>query len=184
MINYELGELFPRYVLNDRNGYAICKAIAAGIDYFLAACQDGLDCLQDVDKMPEWRLDEMAWEYGCLYDYGAPIESKREWIRNAYNYFRRHGTPVGIEQYLSGYFGKAVVGEWWEQDLDPGYFDIVIAGMRDEEKEKWLRAAVEKAKNVRSILNNILYMAGEMTHTQKAGAAIYAQEVHVHVTAV
>ena len=78
MINFNVADVFPRFILNDTNGYAMAKAIEAALKYFLAKCQEGLDTLQDVDKMPEWRLDECAWESNCLYDYNADVDASAD----------------------------------------------------------------------------------------------------------
>ena len=60
---YDINRIFPRFILQDKNGYAIAKALQAGLDYFLARSKVALDTILDVDEMPEWRLDEIAWEY-------------------------------------------------------------------------------------------------------------------------
>ena len=107
MFEFDFSRLFPRFLLNDKNGYAMAKAIEAGLNYFLEKCQDGLDCVQNVEKMPEWRLDEMAWEYNILYDYAAPVATKRIWIANAIEYYAKYGTAAAITKYLEGVFGSA-----------------------------------------------------------------------------
>ena len=161
MIDFTIYDLYPKFLLNDRNGFAMAKAIEAGLNYFLARCQDGLDTLQNVDKMPEWRLDELAWEYNCLYDYNADVDIKRGWISNAWEYYRKHGTPEGIRQYLGVYFGAAEIIEWFEDNLSADIFDVAVTGIRSDENEAWIRATVEKAKNVRSVLRNIIFNGGE-----------------------
>ena len=173
MINgISIYEVFPKFILGDKNGMAIAKAIGAGMNYFLEKCNDGLNCFQDVDEMPEWRLDELAWEYNCLYDYNADIDAKRGWIKNAYNYYRVHGTPLGIKQYLGAYFGEAEIIEWFEGSLDEDKFDVAVTGSRTDENEAWIYAAVKKAKNVRSVLNNITFNGGNVDLTQYVGVAI------------
>ena len=171
MIKFDVYDIFPKFILQDRNGYAIAKAMEAGMKYFLEKCQDGVDTLLDIDKMPEWRLDELAWEYNCLYDYNADIDAKRGWIKNALNYYRKHGTADGIKQYLGAYFGEAQIIEWFEGGLDPCKFDIAVTGLRSDENEAWIRAAVEKAKNVRSILRNIIFNGGQSDFAVKTAAA-------------
>lgn len=171
MITYDVTQIFPKFILNDQNGRAMVMAIKAGMDYFLAKCQEGIDTIQDVDKMPEWRLDEMAWEYNCMYDYNADVEIKREWIRNALTYYKIHGTAEGIRQYLSTYFGESQINEWFESDLAPGYFDVVVTGARSEENEAWIYEAVANAKNVRSILNHIIFNGAESSGSILCGTA-------------
>ena len=154
-------QIFPRFILEDTDGFAMCKALEAGLNYFLEKCQDGIDLVLNVDKMPEWRLDEMAWELNCLYDYDADPNIKREWIRNAYTNYRKHGTAEGIRQYLAIYFGESAVNEYWEFGGEPGQFNVTVTGLRSDENEAWIRKACAKAKNVRSELNNIIFNGGE-----------------------
>ena len=161
MIQFNIYQIFPNFILKDKNGYAMAKALEAGMNYFLNRTKIALETLQDVDKMPEWRLDEMAWEYNCLYDYNADIDAKRGWIKNALSYYLKHGTAEGIRQYLGSYFGEASVIEWFDGGLDPCKFDVTVTGLRTDENEAWIRAAIEKAKNVRSILRNIIFNGGE-----------------------
>ena len=158
---FDINRIFPRFILNDTNGYAIAKALEAGLKFFLEKSQEGLDTLLDVDKMPEWRLDELAWEYNCLYDYKADVDVKREWIRDAVKNYRLHGTAEGVRQYLKTYFGESHVDEFWEFGGEAGEFNVTVTGIRSDENEAWIRAAVEKAKNVRSVLNNIVFNGGE-----------------------
>ena len=167
MIEPNIFQIFPRFVLNDEDGYAICKALEAGYSYFLEKVDEGLKCVIDVDNMPEWRLDEMAWEYNCLYDADADVEIKRGWIRDAIANNRIHGTAEGVRQYLKIYFGESSIDE-----LGNFEFNVNVSGIRSTENENWIRKAVAKAKNVRSVLNNIIYSGGESEATVKVGAGV------------
>lgn len=171
MINtFDLARIVPRFILNDRNGYAVAKAMEAALQYFLQKSQDGLDTLNNVDKMPEWRLDEMAWELNCMYDPKADISVKREWVRDARKNEKIHGTAEGVRQYLKIYFGESSITELLNTPGGEFLFDVNVTGLRSEENEAWIRKAVERAKNVRSELRNIIYNAGESPVGIVAGA--------------
>lgn len=170
--SFEVGRLWPKFLLRDRNGYAMVKAMEAGLKYYLEKAQEGLDILQDVDSMPEWRLDEMAWEMNCLYDESADVEVKREWIRNAQSSERIHGTAEGVRQYLRYYFTESHIEEFWEFDGDPYTFNVSVTGIRSAENEQWIRRAVERAKNVRSRLNSIIFNGEEAAWEGRSGAAV------------
>ena len=174
-------QIFPRFILQDTDGFALCKALETGLNYFLDRCNEGLALIQDIDQMPEWRLDEMAWELNCLYDYKADAEIKREWIRNAAKSYKIHGTAEGIRQYLKIYFGESSVDEYFEFGGEPGQFNVSVTGLRSDENEKWIRAAVEKAKNVRSELLNIIFNGGTADIRQKVGANVSGIEVRTDV---
>lgn len=173
-------QIFPRFILEDTDGFALCKALEAGMNYFLDKCNEGLRLVLDVDSMPEWRLDEMAWELNCLYDYNAEVEVKREWIRNAYQNYRIHGTAEGIRQYLAIYFGEINIEEYWEFGGEPGEFNVTVTGVRTDENEAWIRKAVAKAKNVRSELKNIFYNGGTSEAGIRVGAAVAGTEIQIH----
>ena len=79
MFVFDVTKYVPQFLLNDKNGYAMAKAIEAGINYMNTACLNGTKLIYDVDTMPEWRLDELAWEYNLVYDYTADIDVKRDW---------------------------------------------------------------------------------------------------------
>lgn len=153
----EISQIFPDFLLKDRNGYAMARAIKAGLEYFLTRCAAGVEIIGNPDRMPEWRLDEMAWETNCLYDYAADVEVKREWVRNARQSAKLHGTAEGIRQYLEIYFGDSNISEFFEFSGEPGEFNVVVSGLRTDENEAWIQKAVGKAKNVRSVLNDIVF---------------------------
>lgn len=182
MFDIDIRQLIPKFILNDKNGYAMAKAIEAGLKYFLKKCQDGLDCVQDVDKMPEWRLDEMAWEYNVLYDYTESIDAKRKWIKNATDYYAKYGTAAAIMKYLDGVFDSVKVEEWWEYGGDPCHFRVIVTGEWSEEAAIWAEKAVAATKNVRSILDGIQFSSGDATIQVYAAAA--ACGVDIEDTAV
>ena len=159
MIDFDIAQIFPKFLLNDRNGLALAKAIEAGLNYFLAKCQDGLDTLLDVDKMPEWRLDELAWEEDIRwYDGSATLEQQRQTVLDARKTYARLGTPDAILRAINGIFGAGRVEEWWEYSGDPYHFKIYVT---DEtaatSKRELLLSMLAIAANARSVLDEIIY---------------------------
>ena len=155
MLTFNVTQYVPKFILDDRDGYAMAKAIDKGLKMMADAIREGVQCVLDVDAMPEWRLDEMAWELNCIYDYHAKIDTKREWIRDAIPNYRKYGTTKGIEDFLRGYFGEVEVNENWEYGGDPFHFTVTVGGEWTPETETWTRAAVETVKSVRSVLDAI-----------------------------
>jgi P2-related tail formation protein len=155
-MNMDITQLVPRYLYRDKNGYALAKAIEAGMGYFFERIEAGIAAVLDVDSMPEWRLDEMAWELNCLYDFSGTIDQKRYWIRNAEGLKRLHGTPQGILNYLEGYFQNADIEEFWEYGGQPFHFRVTVSGEDyNEGKIAWAQKAILAAKNVRSVLDDV-----------------------------
>ena len=177
-------QIFPRFILEDKDGFAMCKALEAGMKYFLEKCQDGLNLILDVDEMPEWRLDELAWEYNILYDYDADVEIKRKWIANAMKFYSIYGTPAGIVQYLKAAFDNASIEEWTEYGGDPYHFRVNTTGEWSVENDAWARKSIAAVKNVRSVLDAITFNAGDVETTILTLAAPCGITITNEVTAV
>lgn len=155
MFTLEIEKWLPQFILNDKNGYAIAKAIEAGLQQMNDIVQEGLDCIANYDAMPEWRLDELAWETNCLYDYNADIATKRQWIKNAIPLYRLFGTPQAVYQFIGGYFDSVDLEENWQYGGDPFHFRVTVEGEWTPENEAWARRAIGTAKNVRSIMDSL-----------------------------
>lgn len=175
MITFDIRKLFPRFLLEDREGYAMAKAIEAGLKEFLAIAQTGLDNWGDVENMPEWRLDEMAWEYSVPYDYGAPEQVKRGWIRNTWELRNIAGTPGGVEKFLGSYLGNVKVEEWWEYADSGSTFRVTAEDGWDANKIAWAVQVIDKIRNLRSVMEalNILPPDIGMDGSFWAGIGLY-----------
>ena len=152
----DIARLVPKFILADRNGYALAKALEAAMRIIDATVDQGIKCVTDVSAMPEWRLDEMAWEYACLYDNTAPVEVKRQWIRDAVPMYSIYGTKAGVIQYLRPYFESVELNE-----TGNFAFEVSLFGDLSPENEAWARKAIALAKNVRSVLTSALHVSEE-----------------------
>lgn len=155
-MDIDISRLIPRFLYHDKNGYALAKAIEKAFQMTAEAVEQGISIVLDVDSMPEWRLDEMAWELNCLYDYNGTVDQKRYWIKNASYLYRVYGTPQGILNYLEGYFQNADIEEWWNYGGQPYHFRVTVSGEDyNEGKIAWAQKAILAAKNVRSVLDDV-----------------------------
>lgn len=161
MIEFDIKQLVPRFLMRDKNGRALAKAIEAALVKMNAIVKDGVDIIADVAAMPEWRLDEMAWEYNMLYDHRADIESKRRIVKDAIPTYQMYGTPKLVKQMVIDLFGDGVLEEWWEYDAEPYHFRVrtgnVVEGTQEAEK---LRQMIMRTKNLRSYMDGILFETG------------------------
>lgn len=155
MFVFNAEDWLPKFILRDKNGYAIARAIEAGMRRMNSAIEKGLAVLTDYDAMPEWRLDELAWEYNCVYDFNAPIEAKRRWIKNAAPIYRLYGTLQAIYFYIGGYFDGVDVEENWQYGGEPYHFRVTVEGAWTEENVEWVKQAIARTKNVRSVLDGL-----------------------------
>lgn len=184
MITFDINDIFPQFILRDRTGYAMAKALEAGLNYFLTTAQTGLETVLDPDKMPEWRLDEMAWELDCIYDYQADVETKRGWIKSALPYYSIYGTKEIVRKYLLAVYDNVVLEEAWEYEGDPFHFRVIVDGVYTADNDAWAKSAIAKTKNVRSVLDTVSFNGGESTANEKIGAAVVGMEIQVHSVTV
>lgn len=157
MIEFGIRQLFPAFLLADRNGYALARAIEAGLNYALEIIDAGVAMLQDTDAMPEWRLDELAWEYNVTwYDSKATLEEKRQTIADARRIYGIAGTPEAVLGALNGVFGAGRLEEWWQYDGEPGHFNVYTTSpsATQEDYDRFI-AIINAVKNVRSVMDNI-----------------------------
>jgi len=168
-----LEQLFPAFLLNDKNGYAIACAILRGLETACEAVDAGVVCVKNVESMPEWRLDEKAWEMNLLwYDYHANVATKRAQIAGAQEYYTRLGTKTAVERAISDVYGSGRVEEWPAFGGEPYTFRVYTTDpeVALSKRERFL-TLLEVVKNVRSSLESIVYTGAEGT----AGAAIGTQ---------
>ncbi len=176
MMDFDIKRLIPRFVYNDKNGHALAKALEAGLRYFLDVCQLGLDVWSNVDAMPEWRLDELAWEYNIPYDYTADVEVKRGWIHNVYALSKLYGTPEGMVQYMAPFFNGAAIQEPWDYGGDPYHFRMVFPDDWSPERIAWATTAIHSVKNVRSVLDGYVFKGEDLRRELFEGLAIAGHE--------
>lgn len=168
-------QIFPRFILEDQDGFAMCKALEAGLNYFLEKCQGGIDQALDTEKMAEWRLDELAWEYNIPFDYTADTETKRMWVSDALRLSRLYGTPEGVIQYMKAFLNGAEMEENWQYDGDPFHFRMIFPDSWTPEKVAWATKAINTVKNLRSVLDSYTFV-GKWLHNLFAGCALYTHE--------
>lgn len=148
-MNIIIEKLVPKFLMNDKNGYAIAKAIEAGFRKASEIVDSGKSMINDYDTMPEWRIDEMAWELNAIYDYTASIDQKREMVKNAVKKFRIYGTPAGIINSLEPYFDSVEI----TKGVRPYHFGVALSGDLNRKNIRYANYVVQNTKNVRSIFD-------------------------------
>jgi P2-related tail formation protein len=151
----DMRRLVPAFILADRNGAALAKAIEACMVTTEYIARRGVSYVLDVSQMPEWRLDEMAWEYDVKwYDYNADAETKRRIILGMEDVFRRAGTRYAITQMIGRYFGDGECEEWFDYGAEPFHFRVVtVNDAASGEKRAQMENMAEVLKSLRSVFD-------------------------------
>ena len=161
MIRANPRELFPKFLLQDKTGRALCYALCAGMNAVFDIVQAGIDEVMNPEKMSERRLDELAWEYNILYDYDASIEKKRYLVANAMEMYRYYGTEQAVVQALLTIADSASVApdaDAYAMAYPPESGSNIYAVSTSQEIEPgtpafdWLMTIGQMVGNVRSTL--------------------------------
>lgn len=122
--NLEFLKLLPQFMQND----VAVQGLAAGIDSIVPQLAEEIEKLSTwdcIDKLTEAELDELAWELNILwYDTGAPIDVKRNIVRDSDKVYKKLGTKWAVENVINTYFGDGYVEEWFQYGGEPGRFRV------------------------------------------------------------
>lgn len=154
----ELLGLVPRFLLRDTNTRALAKAIMHMVFVYLLAVRQAIVEMTDVEHMSEEALDERASALGIpWYDFRADVAKKRMWALEAEQMQQDIGTLSAITRLMNGVYTASAVEEWTQYGAEPYHFRVTVFGKADPEIEKWARAAIDSAKNLRSVLDGFFY---------------------------
>ena len=177
MIEMEIERLVPKFILRDRNGYAMIQAIGKAMEIFVQTAAEALDIWGNPDQMPEWRLDELADEYGILYSKDVDVRTKRRWIKNAYIDSRTYGTKRAIFNYLQSGGRQVNVWEWDEYSGEPYHMKALVDVEETQESAAWVNAVMDKVKNVRTVIDEIIFSGANVTPAHAVGLFVTGLEI-------
>lgn len=152
MFEFHANNWIPKFILADPNGKAMAKAIEAAMNYMNGKVADAVACFGDVDTMPKWRLNELAWEYNLqLYQH---VGAQRALVKNANRDSKIYGTKAAIVNAVGYRFHSGTtVLEWHEYDGEPYHFKVQIVATEDDQEEA--EAIIAQAKNARSYCDGV-----------------------------
>lgn len=169
----EFIKLLPQFMRNDD----AVRGLAAGIDSIvpqLAADIEKLSTWDRIDDLSEAELDELAWELNVLwYDTAAPIDVKRNVIRNSDEVYKKLGTKWAVENVITTYFGDGYIEEWFQYGGNPGCFRVYSTNPTiSESKIAEFMNILNKVKRASAQLDGIyITLTGQMN--MYAGTAIH-----------
>ena len=162
--NLEFIKLLPQFMQND----AAVRGLAAGIDRIipqLAADLEKLSTWDRIDELTETELDYLAWELNIQwYDTGAPIDVKRNLVRDSDKVYKKLGTKWAVENVINTYFGDGYIDEWFQYGGDPGRFRVYSSNPTlNESKFAEFLNILHKVKRASSQLDGVfITLSGQM----------------------
>lgn len=177
----EILRLLPAWMRED----PATQGLAAGTDKLTRSIYAKIKLLSrwdQIDSLSDAELDEMAWELNILwYESTAPIETKRNIIRNSDIVYAKLGTSYAVEQIVTDYFGSGQVREWFEYGGEPHHFKVMSANpeLVNNNLELFLKL-LSIVKRRSSLLDAILIcLTGEMYLYTGMAVREHNEELHV-----
>lgn len=138
------------------------------------------------NKVPDGLLDILAYDFKIdWWDADYSVEEKRKVIRDSWRIHRMLGTKGAVEQAISAIYPNTTVEEWFEYGGEPYHFRILLDVTSDSvnsTKHQRVIDRIEYYKNVRSVLDDIEYAAGD-TSPAYACVASLGEEIEDGATA-
>ena len=129
-----------------------------------------------IDELDEGVLDILAKDLKVdWYDVNADVETKRKQITNNWFVHKRLGTVGSVERALSDLWMDSLIEEWFEYGGDPYHFNVRLTiGQSDESAPTIdeVKQLIRYYKNVRSVLDNVIYSGGNCPITLKSAPAV------------
>lgn len=151
----DMKKLLPHFMRDDEFVNALAEAIN---DIFGRVDLAKLRTWDQLEKMNDAELDELAWELNVLwYNSAGTLKQKREQIRAADDVWRTLGTKHAIETVVGQLFLRGKVSEFWDAGLSPHRFSVEVyaAETLTAASEKEFRRIIEIVKRKSQILDSI-----------------------------
>lgn len=123
---------------------------------------------QNIDKLPEQLLDILAYDFKVdWWNPNAPIAEKQNTLKDSWNTHRRLGTAGAVRRVAEHAYGIGAVQEWFAYGGQPYHFKLCVGniGISEGELQRFLKD-IERVKNVRSILDAIVFVDKKIIQTK------------------
>lgn len=165
---------FPYALTQDENKRKLADAVAQMLSDTSAKMNQAI-IYPNTNNLPEALLDILAYDF-CVewYDYEGTLEEKRRTIEDCISIHRYKGTKYAVETALKSVYETVKVQEWFEYGGEPYHFKVVIYDhTNDTEKRQRVLARIHYYKNLRSHLEETIYVVGITTDiSMKVGMAV------------
>lgn len=120
----QITDVLPFFMSEEARTKALSEAVNCLIRMILKYIPKAM-LMTNIDNLDEEVVDTMAVDLRThFYDETLPLETKKELVKNSIYWHMIAGTPEAIETLADTVFGEGEVGEWFEEELDHGYFNV------------------------------------------------------------
>lgn len=164
MLNINKDSIFKQYppvLAGDERFAALGEVLAEQLAKNKELCNNAI-IYAAIDTLPEDILDALAYDFRVeWYDYEGTIDEKRKTISECISVHRYKGTKYAVETALKSVYDTVKVQEWYEYGGEPFHFKVIIYDSSgNEEKRNRILAKIKYYKNLRSHLEETVFMIG------------------------
>lgn len=157
-------KLLPQFMREDKANQGLSEGVNQVVKR-LEATIGTLSTWDKIDSLSETELDDLAWELNISwYRQNAPIDIKRQLIKDSEKMSRKLGTKWAVERIIKTYFGDGYIVEWFEYEGEPGHFKVFSSNptITNENLQEFL-SILDKVKRATSHLDGItISLTGQM----------------------
>lgn len=150
---------FPYSLTRDTDKVKLADAVASELIKTVAQSEYAA-VFPRIDELPEEVLDILAADFKIQwYEVDAPVWNKRQAVKECMLVHKYKGTKYAVETALRSIYDNAKVVEWNQYNGPPFHFKVYIYDTgSDEEKRKRVLTNVQYYKNVRSVLDETVFI--------------------------
>lgn len=164
LMDFDLTRLLPEPLKNDITMLALGRAVSDELKRSaeLARLAVIYPC---VEQLNEPLLDILAVDFKVdWYDFNGTLSEKRKSIKECIYIHRYKGTKFAVETALRSVYENVSVSEWFEYGGEPYHFKVTIFdSTNDKEKRARVLEKVKYYKNLRSVLDGVIFEVGVNT---------------------
>lgn len=137
----QITSVLPPHMATEARTKALSRTLNKLVNMALGYVPGAL-LFTNIDKLSEEVIDMMAVDMRThFYDETLPLDTKRQLVKNTLYWHTIAGTPGAIEKLADVVFGEGTVGEWFNEGLDPGYFNVQSVNQKvtDEKANDFIR---------------------------------------------
>lgn len=150
----------PGVLVNDSGMSPMVDTLAVALEALAGKCSL-VTIYSRIDELPEDLLDILAVDFKVdWYDPNADIATKRNMLKDNFYVHRHRGTRAAVVTAISDVWPDSTLEEWFEYGGDPYHFRVILTAEYSQDEQVRALEAINKAKNVRSVLDAIIFNSG------------------------
>lgn len=168
----QIAQILPGCLAGKAEVQALSYALHLAVERLVRYCEN-IGVFSAIDTIPEYALDMLAMELGTqYYDGSLPVRAKRMLVKNTLAWYMGAGTPASVEELVRTVFGRGEVHEWFQYGGMPYMFRIITNADATAESISEFEKLIEKVKNVRSHIDEVVFAREHNIKLYFAGANI------------